>query len=97
MENVAIVIIIIEGVLLITVMIALIALVVSLKNMMALLTEKIDPAIEAISKFAQDINQRTDDKGGLMSTVLGNGIINKLYTLYKYISVIPDVMRNQKK
>ena len=89
MENAAMIVIIIEGVLLAAILIALVAVLISIRNIMILLNEKIDPVLAAIESFASDLNEQT-----AKSKV--PGFFGKLQTLYKYMSVIPSVIKEQK-
>ena len=85
METAAIIIIIILGVFLLIILTALIAVLLMLKNLIATLNEKIDPILETVDSFASSMNENVSKKRGSM-----------LMTIYKYISVIPAVLKEQK-
>jgi|GEM_PF-2560842 len=85
METAAITIIIILGVFLLIILVALIAVLFMLRNLLMTLNEKIDPILETVDSFANSMNENVNKKRGSI-----------LMTIYKYASVIPAVLKEQK-
>ena len=90
METAAVIIIIVQGILLIAILIAVAVLLVTLIRMVAFLNEKIDPVIDIISNFAKEMENKT----GKQKSGTGN-IFKNMGVIYKYISVIPSVLKEQ--